>query len=334
MFWGRRHLVHGADLHGRHLARRGARTDGAVFKRAILLPLRPRVVARRRQADEAENDRELDAGLGVIDRAQQLCLAVTGWDTVAVQSHPRDTEDAEQQAHDGQQHANAILKPDDLGTEFTGVRVEHIESDHVRHSPPYPTPCRRTRHSQTLGDARVPGVVGEFTQAMVVRASAGVFRHAGRMDGGQRRRKAGRRSRRQDTPKGQQFCTRCICTHETPGCRDPQLGCRSGSAPYSASTSTHGSASRPTTRCWRDSWPSFCLMIHGSPPVRERVRRSVRGRRALPSLPGRGEQGVLGPEMPPSIRLRARQLHGAWSDFHAQSNGPNLFVIAAAHRHH
>ena len=210
MFWGRRHLVHGADLHGRHLARRGARTAGAVFKRAILLPLRPRVVARRRQADEAENDRELDAGLGVIDRAQQLGLAVTGWDTVAVQSHPRDTEDAEQQAHDGQQHANAILKPDDLGN--------------VRHSPPYPTPCRRTRHSQTLGDARVPGVVGEFTQAMVVRASAGVFRHAGRMDGGQRRRKAGRRSRRQDTPKGQQFCTRCICTHETPGCRDPQLG--------------------------------------------------------------------------------------------------------------
>ena len=141
-------------------------------------------------------------------------------------SHTRDPEHAKQKAHDGRQRANSILKPDNLGTKLVGIRVENIESDHVRHSPPYPTPCRRTRHSQTLGDARVPGVVGEFTQAMVVRAAAGGFSHPGRMDGGQRRRKAGRRSRRQDTPKGQQFCTRCICTHETPGCRDPQLGCQ------------------------------------------------------------------------------------------------------------
>jgi hypothetical protein len=99
--------------------------------------------------------------------------------------------DAKQQAHNGQQHANAILKPEDLGPEFAVVRVEHIKIDHVRHPPPHPTPCRRARHSQALGHARVTGVVGEFTQAMVVRAAAGSLRHPGRMDGGQRRRKAG-----------------------------------------------------------------------------------------------------------------------------------------------
>jgi len=49
------------------------------------------------------------------------------------------------------------------------------------------------QHSQALGDARVTGVVGEFTQAMIVRASAGGFRHPGGMAGGQRRRKGGGR---------------------------------------------------------------------------------------------------------------------------------------------
>jgi len=86
-----------------------------------------------------------------------------------------------------------------------------------------PAPCRRKRHSQALGNTRVTGVVGEFTHAMVVRAAAGGFRHEGRMDGGQRRRKVGRRPRRPEPPKGQRFCACCICTHEAPGCPDPQL---------------------------------------------------------------------------------------------------------------
>jgi len=45
------------------------------------------VAERRRQADEPENDRELEAGPGALDHAQQLGLAFTGRDTVAVQSH-------------------------------------------------------------------------------------------------------------------------------------------------------------------------------------------------------------------------------------------------------
>ena len=78
--------------------------------------------------------------------------------------------------------------------EFAGVRIEDTQSDHLRHTPPHPTPCRRTRHSQALGNIRVTGVVGEFTQAMVVRAAAGGFRHRSRMNGGHRRRKVGQRS--------------------------------------------------------------------------------------------------------------------------------------------
>jgi hypothetical protein len=73
------------------------------------------VEARRGQADQAEDCRELHAAPGVLDRGQEPGLGLAGRHSLALEAHPERPQHHEQQAHDDLQQAEPGFEAHDPG---------------------------------------------------------------------------------------------------------------------------------------------------------------------------------------------------------------------------
>jgi len=168
------------------------RATRAVVKRASAPSANPGVVARRREPQPSQNRGQLHRGARALDRGQQLRLGLRGREPLAVERQVARPKHDEQQAHYGEQKADAVFEANDLGLKLGHISVKDIHRDDVGHPSAKPAIDGGLGDAEVTGDARVAGLRGKFADAVIVCAPARGHGHRVRIAGALGRFKAGR----------------------------------------------------------------------------------------------------------------------------------------------
>jgi hypothetical protein len=175
------HLADRAGLIGCELGRHCPRTTAPVPESAHLIQPTPSVIARGREAKDSQGDSQRDGPLGPSDYRQDGSLGLAGWYAQGVQPVTRETNQNEQQSHDGKQDLHATFEPQDLGSKLLLVPSEQVRCDDRSSPTPQPTHSRRAWDTELHRHVWILLVADEVSNPVVVGAASGAVRHPMRM---------------------------------------------------------------------------------------------------------------------------------------------------------
>jgi hypothetical protein len=169
---GEDHILDSCDLDGGELTGRGSRTRGAIVEAANHSDAPPRVVARGRQAEDPQGQREGQGGRGAGDSAQDAGFGLTVWETLARETEAGGSNEGQKKADARCQDPYSPIQLFDGAQELLAVLAEDIKADDGAQATTLPTGDGRAWDVvQSVADRSGAGTAHLLSDAVVVHAA-------------------------------------------------------------------------------------------------------------------------------------------------------------------